>query len=239
MATKLLAESRMADEEEAMVIRARAPRLLLTVPTLVVALLASPAFADPPPRVTSATDQVRRHLDDIFVMAQSPSFRALEPFRRREAIRRIGDRLFNWPEMARRALGPEWRERSAAERRRFAEGFALLVERAYAGSIDQLGSRRIPLDTVRYLGETISGQDAVVRTALTYPRELPIDFLMSRRAGRWEVYDVRVDGVSAAENYRAQFRRVIADAAFPGLVDRMAAKTRGAPDAGVALAASP
>jgi phospholipid transport system substrate-binding protein len=196
---------------------------VLTALVLATAVLAPAAYADPP-RVTSATDELRRHLDQVLVTAQSPAFRALEPAGRREAIRRIGDPLFNWTEMARRALGDHWRERNAAERRTFANGFAEVGARAYTVSIDQLARRRIPPDAVRYLGEMTSGQETVVRTALVRPRELPIDFVMSRRSGRWEVWDVRVDGVSAAENYGAQFRRVMTGASFAGLVDRMAAR---------------
>ncbi len=92
----------------------------------------------------------------------------------------------------------------------------------------QLTTRHVPSDAVRYLGETRSGPDTIVRAVLTYPRDLPIDFLMNRRAGRWEVCDVRVDGVSAAENYRAQVERIMAGGSFPALVDRMNAKTASA-----------
>ena len=46
---------------------------------------------------------------------------------------------------------------------------------------------------------------------------------------RWQVTDVRVDGVSAAENYGAQFRRVTASESFAGLVDRMSEKADAAP----------
>lgn len=39
---------------------------------------------------------------------------------------------------------------------------------------------------------------------------------------------MRVDGVSAAENYRAQFERIMATGSYPALVDRMNAKTAAA-----------
>jgi phospholipid transport system substrate-binding protein len=196
---------------------------------LLTALLtvASTAAADPP-RMTTATDELRRNLGAVMTLTQSPSFRTLERPRRLEGIRAITDRLFNWPEIAKRALGSHWRERSAAERRTVADWFAGTAERAYAGSLDHLGARHLPADAIRFLGETASGPDTVVRTALTYPRELPVDFVMSRRVGRWEVCDVRVDGVSVAENYRAQFDRVMGSGSFPALVERMTGKTAAA-----------
>ena len=146
---------------------------------LLLVLLAAPAAVADPPHVTTATDELRRTLDQVITLAQSPSFRELEPAQRRTAIRRITDRLFNWSEVAKRALGPHWNGRSVAERRRFADGFAALAERAYTAPIEQLGTRHVPAaHAIRYLGETASGPDTIVHTVFAYPRELPVDFAM-------------------------------------------------------------
>src|SRR4051812_28907180 len=105
---------------------------------LAFVLVTSAADADPP-RVATATDALRRNFEEVMTLAQSPSFRALERPRRLEALRTITDRLFNWPEVAKRALGSHWRARSTAERRTFSDWFAATAERAYAGSLDHLG----------------------------------------------------------------------------------------------------
>ena len=207
------------------------PRIVrLAFPVIAGLLLVSApaAFADPP-HVTTATDELRRTLDQVITVAQSPSFRELGPAERRTAIRRITDRLFNWSEVAKRALGPHWTGRSLAERRRFADGFAALAERAYTAPVELLSTRHVPSDAIRYLGETASGADTIVRTVFTYPRELPVDFVMNKRGRQWEVCDVRVDGVSVTDNYRAQLERVIATRSFPEAVERMSAKKADAP----------
>jgi phospholipid transport system substrate-binding protein len=203
--------------------------ILLTLLAFALSSLApTGASADPPPKSATATDALRRSFDEIMAMAQSPAFRALDESRRRDAIRKVADRVFNWSEMAKRSLGSHWDQRSASERRTFADWFAALAERAYTSSVAQLATRHVPPDAIKYLGETRSGSDTIVRTALTYPRELPIDFVMSKRGARWEVCDVRVDGVSAADNYRAQFQRIMATGSYPALVERMSAKTANA-----------
>ena len=199
--------------------------LLLSLVLAVLALAPSVASADPPPKPRSATEELRRSFDEIMTMVQSPSFRAMDETRRREAVRKVADRVFNWSEMAKRALGSQWSQRSTAERRTFADWFASVAERAYSGSVAHLTSRRMSSDAIKFLGESRSGSDTIVSTALTSPRELPIDFVMTKRGARWEVCDVRVDGVSAADNYRAQFARVMSTASFPALVERMNAKT--------------
>jgi ABC-type transporter MlaC component len=196
---------------------------------LLALLLAAPTVFADPPHVTTATDEVRKTLDGVFAVAQSAEFRALEPSERRAVIRKMTDRLFNWSEVAKRALGPHWAQRSGVERRRLADGFAALAERAYTGPVEQLGHRRVPSSAIRYLGEETSGKDTVVRTVFAYPRELPVDFVMSRRGRQWEVCDVRVDGVSATDNYRAQLERVMAAGSFPDVIERMSARANGAP----------
>jgi ABC-type transporter MlaC component len=196
---------------------------------LLALALAAPTVSADPPHVTSATEEVRKTLDDVFAVAQSEKFRAREPSERRAVIRKMTDRLFNWSEVAKRALGPHWTARSASERRRLADGFAALAERAYTGPVEQLGHRRVPSNAIRYLGEQTSGKDTVVRTVFAYPRELAVDFVMSKRGRQWEVCDVRVDGVSATDNYRAQLERVMATGSFPDVVERMTARTNGAP----------
>lgn len=207
-----------------MAVRILRLRLLLSFGFLTLLLWTPQARAEPLRLAGSATDELRWHLDQVLATAQSPKFRALDPGRRRDEIRRIGNGLFNWSAMSGRALGAQWRELSSAERRSFTESFATLAERAYMGSVEQLSARGVPRDPVRYLGEATNGAETLVRTVLMYPREMPIDFLMTRRGARWEVHDVRVDGVNATDNYNAQFRRVMAGSSFAGLVDRMTAK---------------
>ena len=209
---------------QGMTLRKNFTKIIPLVAGLVLLVLGAPdAFADPP-HVTTASDELRRTLDQVITLAQSPSFRELGPAERRTAIRRITDRLFNWSEIAKRSMGPHWSGRSVVERRRFADGFAALAERAYTAPIEQLGTRHVPADAIRYLGETTSGPDTIVRTVFAYPRELPVDFAMSKRGRQWEVCDVRVDGVSATENYRAQLDRLTATSSFPEIVERMSAK---------------
>ena len=225
-----------------MVVRSPRAALLLSTLFFMTFVAVHGVRADPPRRATSATDTLRWHFDQVLATAQSPAFRALDATRRREEIRRISNGLFNWSELSERALGgDQWRARSAAERGVFPTHFAALAERAYMGQVEQLAARGVPPDPVRYLGETDIGETkhgslAIVRTALMYPQEMPIDFLMGRRGTRWEVYDVWVDGVSAARNYAAQFRRVIAGESFGGLVDRIVTKNS---DTDAALVAPP
>jgi phospholipid transport system substrate-binding protein len=53
---------------------------------------------------------------------------------------------------------------------------------------------------------------------------LPIDYHLAANGGRWAIYDVVIDGVSLATNYRAQFAKILRSASFEALVQRIKAK---------------
>jgi phospholipid transport system substrate-binding protein len=209
-------------------IRSMRPWLRLVVLVLATLGCATAANAEPR-RPLSATETVREHFDQVLALVQAPSFRDLDPRGQRDQIRRVSNGLFNWPEMARRALGAEWHDRTPVERRLFTRRFASLAEQAYMGPLARLAARGVPPEPVRYLGEMPVGPETLVRAALQYPRELPLDFLMRRSGSRWEVCDVRIDGVSAAQNYAAQVRQVLVGSSFERLLDRMTARATGTP----------
>ena len=101
--------------------------------------------------------------------------------------------------MARRALGPHWNERTAAERTEFVDLFAELFRRTYLSRIE-LADR----EQFLYLDETVEGDSATVRTAIVTKknRQIPVHYLTRRAEGQWKIYDLTVGGTSLVNNYR-------------------------------------
>lgn len=52
-------------------------------------------------------------------------------------------------------------------------------------------------------------------------QEIPVDYRLLSRDGRWRVYDVVVEGVSLVGSYRSQFDKVIRTSSYPELVKRL------------------
>ncbi len=144
----------------------------------------------------------------------------------RQAVRDLFSVVFDFREAAAVALGPEWLSRIPADQDEFTRLFAIFLER---GFIAVVGSQASVAGGVRiqYLGESVHGESASVATTLLTRggQELPVDYWMIRRGGRWKVQDVVVDGVSLVMNYRAQFARVLAAYPYAELVARMQAMT--------------
>jgi phospholipid transport system substrate-binding protein len=149
------------------------------------------------------------------------------PLERLLAIRKLVREAFDYQAAAELALGYRWPTDAPAEQREFTRLFADLLERSYISRMAQAsfdGGVKI-----RYLDESIDGQAALVRTAVTLRRggEIPLDYRMIERDGRWLVRDVIAGGVSVAANYRAQLERILEISSLPELLAQMRAKVDG------------
>ncbi|HEU5319802.1 MAG TPA: ABC transporter substrate-binding protein, partial [Methylomirabilota bacterium] len=121
---------------------------------LTVALL---ALSAPAAGAGAPTDQVREYTDQVLKVLEDPALKAEDRrHERRAAVRRIAIEIFDVQETARRALGPHWQARTAAEREEFIQIFAELLERTYIARIDLFGGERL-----RFVNETIDGDRAV------------------------------------------------------------------------------
>ena len=149
---------------------------------------------------------------------------AFSSVRRRAQIRAVAEELFDFEEVARRALSVHWAARTAAERSEFIGLFTDLLERAYIGRIESYAGEKIV-----YPAEKIDGDFAIVRSRILPKRrsvdarvhETSLEYRLHKKDGRWKVYDVIIDGVSFVSTYRSQFDRIIKGASYQVLVDRL------------------
>ena len=50
---------------------------------------------------------------------------------------------------------------------------------------------------------------------------MPLEYRMHQTNGRWQVYDISMDGISLLSNYRAQFNKVIRVDSYATLVAKL------------------
>jgi phospholipid transport system substrate-binding protein len=148
---------------------------------------------------------------------------ASEPARREAVerlveIRRVARGLFDFDGIARRTLSRHWAARTAEEQAEFTRMFTELLERAWLGRIETYAGEQIV-----WGNEVVDGGFATVRSRVVTKRrsETPVDYRMHVRDGRWQVYDVLIDGVSFVATYRSQFDRIITSESYGALVERM------------------
>ena len=147
-----------------------------------------------------ATDTVRRMLDDVMSIQTDPHTVGEQSREaRRDAIQKVIVREFDFPDMAREALGPQWEKLSAADRTEFRAVFQDLFLDSYSRLVlDFLKKERIV-----YTAEGAQGDKTVVKTSIYRVNEqIPVDYSLAEAGGKWVVQDVTIDGVSIVGNYR-------------------------------------
>lgn len=174
------------------------------------------AFAGP------ATDQLKPEIDRVIATIEDPALRtASRTADRRQAVRAITDRIFDWTAMSKRALGRHWEARTADEREEFIPLFRELLERAFLGKIERYGT-----ENVAYTEESPDGDDTIVRTRVTLNPSwaVDVDYRMAWQGTRWMISDVLVERTSLVRNFRSQFDSVIKRSSYEELVKKVRAR---------------
>ena len=177
--------------------------------------LIGPATAGEP------TDLVRQITDQVLKILEDPQFQ--DPNRqaeRQERLHKIAEQVFDWQEMARRALARHWRERTPQEQQEFVTLFRDLVESTYLNRLESAVQEK---REIQYVGEQVDGSRATVKTTVVTRRnqQVPIEYRLHNANGRWLIYDVLVEGISLVNNYRSQFDRIITSSSYNDLVQKM------------------
>ena len=201
----------------------RLPALIAAVAVLVLGALpalaqdAAPPATSPVVSPTGPLTLVKDSVTRALLIAQSQG----DDAQRRVELREVGDTLFDFHEMGRRALGQHWAGRTPQEQTEFVRLFTDLLERSYLLAVGNRGAGK-----VTFQGESVEGSSARVRSRLVSDRgaEIPIEFRLLERGGRWAVYDLVVEGVSLITSYRSQFNSIIRNSSFTRLLEKLAGR---------------
>jgi phospholipid transport system substrate-binding protein len=164
-------------------------------------------------------DLVRAAVDKAIQTLKDPKLQSQD--KKRERIDRLREALnpiFDYEEMAKRALGTHWRRRTPAEQEEFVKLFRNFLERIYSDKIDLYGGEK-----VRFGREVVDKDFAQVESTLVKPKgeEIAVNYKLRQTNGQWKVYDAVVENISIVNNYRSQFDRIISSSSYEELVKRL------------------
>ncbi len=167
-------------------------------------------------------DLVRTTVDRAIQILKDPKLSS--PDKKKERVDRLREALaavFDYEEMAKRALGPHWRQRTPAEQEEFVKLFRDFLERVYSEKIGLYGGEK-----VRFGREVMDSEFAQVESTIIQPKgeEIAVVYKLRQVNGQWKVYDAIVENISIVNNYRSQFDRVISSSSYEELVKRLREK---------------
>jgi len=179
-----------------------------------------------PAQAGAPLDLVRATVDRAIQILKDPKLSS--PDKKQERVDRLREALaavFDYEEMAKRALGPHWRQRTPAEQEEFVKLFRDFLEGVYSEKIGLYGGEK-----VRFGREVIDNEFAQVESTIIQPKgeEIAVVYKLRQVNGQWKVYDAIVENISIVNNYRSQFDRVISSSSYEELVKRLREKAGSA-----------
>lgn len=176
------------------------------------------------------TEQLRPALEELVQVLEDQALKPDSRAKEREARARAAViDLVDFPEMARRTLGPHWRSLGESERDEFIRLFRALLEHTYLPKIALYRGER-----VRFVGESVDGDLAAVQAVVVTRdrKEVPVLYRLRQRDQRWLVYDIAVEGISLVNNYRSQFTQIMQRGSYQELAKRIRQRLDSTPSAG-------
>ncbi len=135
----------------------------------------------------------------------------------------LGNRLvlpqFAVDKISRLILGAHFKAASPELRNRFTRAFMGLMIRTYATAMFEYTGQ----EEIEYLPLALDESDrtALVQTRVRVPGQapVPVDYAFLRSVdGRWQIYDVRLDGISLVLSYRRSYDQIIRSKGLEALV---------------------
>src|SRR5512140_2435809 len=104
-----------------------------TMKSLIAVLIGAVTLTATQAHAGLPTDQIKATVDKAQGVLKDPRLKpAAKQAERREQIKQVLFSRFNFAEMAKRSLGPNWTRRTPQEQEEFVRLFTELLERAYA-----------------------------------------------------------------------------------------------------------
>ena len=185
---------------------------------LIIFILSVPAYAGAP---TVAVDNTVKRVLDVLrdPKLKNPTAKEIK----KEKLRVIYKDMFDEMEFSRRTLTRNWKKFSPKQQEEFVNLFEQVLEKSYIDKILDYSNEKI----VFYKETMIPEDKAEVQSKIvTSSKEIPIDYRMILKDGKWKVYDVVVENVSLVQNYRTQFNEILADGTPEQLLQTLRKKVK-------------
>jgi phospholipid transport system substrate-binding protein len=128
--------------------------------------------------------------------------------------------------MTRLAMGRNWSQASAEQRKALTDEFRTLLVRTYTTAFTQYKDQQIDYRPLKVAPDET---DVVVKSVIRQPgasEPVTVDYRMEKTERAWKVYDVKIAGVSMVETYRGTFNSEVQRGGVDGLLKTLRDRNR-------------
>jgi len=167
-------------------------------------------------------ETVKGYADKVLDVLRDPALKAEAAKKtKKDKLRAISEKMFDFTELSKRTLAQNWSKFNPEQQKEFVDLYTSLLEDAYANKIMAYTDEKIVFSTEVALTEkTVEVRSTVLRKN----EDIPIYYRVIMKDGLWRVYDVVVEGVSLINNYRSQFREILANKPPESLLETLRKK---------------
>ncbi len=164
-----------------------------------------PAAAD----ATEPMATIKAPVDAVIVILNDSKYKMKgTKSAQRDEIWKVVKPMFDFDEIAKRAVARNWSDFSDAEKIAFTDVFAQFLGNTYIDKIqgEYHNEQIVYLEQDFYSDIYAEVKTQIVRETL----KIPVNYRMLKGGeDRWMVYDIIVEGVSLVKNYRTQFASIL------------------------------
>lgn len=193
-------------------------------------LTAALAFAVLPAMAQQAPDELVRETAEL--LDEKLAGNKDELTADREALYALIDEIllprFDRRYAAQLVLGRHWRSASEEQRQQFIEAFYRAMLRRYAEGLLEFDLSKF--EVLPYRGDP-SEPRTMVRTTVELDdgTTVPVDYGLVKHDSEWQMFDVRIEGISYVRRFRTEFNSEIQATSLDAVIERMQQEARQPP----------
>ena len=154
-------------------------------------------------------ETVKGHVNKVLDVLRDPSLKAESARKvKKEKIQAIAEKMFDFAELSKRTLAQNWSKFDPGQQKEFISLYTTLLRDTYINKIMGYTDEKIVFNNEVELTENTF---EVRSTVQSKAGNVPIYYRVILKDGSWKVYDVVIEGVSLINNYRSQFREILAN----------------------------
>jgi phospholipid transport system substrate-binding protein len=176
----------------------------ITALVIIGIFVASPSFS----AALDPLEAIQQNIENGIRVLEDPQYE--DDSRKQEQqqiLYKIMQQTYDFQEFSKRVLGSYWYKFSQRQRDEFVMVFSEFLGKFYLGKVqDRYNGQR-----VNYLSQQLlSDTKALVEIEVVWQKlKVPVKMRLTKRSGKWKVYDLSVVGINAVSNYRAQLKSML------------------------------
>ncbi len=132
----------------------------------------------------------------------------------REGIRKVVAGKFDYREMSRRSVGKPWKKMDEAKQKEFTELFRQMLEYSYGNQLAGYHGQKVEFDDAEFKKDKARVKGAVVDSS----KSIPMEYRLHQTDSGWQVYDIKIEGVSLITTFRKDFKSIVKKKGVDGLM---------------------